>query len=72
MRPLKRSADVEGAELAGLAYPSVEDRVNVLCLDLASSIRVIIGELSERLFQALKDETELNDAISKILSIGDS
>ncbi len=37
------------------------------CLDIASSVRVILGELSDRLGQALKDEAELNHALSKLL-----
>lgn len=37
------------------------------CLDLASSIRVVLGELSERLGQALKDEAELSKALSTLM-----
>src|SRR5206468_7708696 len=32
------------------------------CLELASSVRVVLSELSERLAQALKDEAELGKA----------
>jgi hypothetical protein len=38
------------------------------CLGIASSVRVVLGELSERLGQALKDEVELNTALSKLLN----
>ena len=36
------------------------------CLDLARTIRVVLSELAERLGQALKDEAELNTAISRL------
>ena len=39
------------------------------CLEVASSVRVILMELSERISQALKDEAELNHALSKLLSV---
>ncbi|MAG81638.1 MULTISPECIES: hypothetical protein [unclassified Limnobacter] len=38
------------------------------CLEIASSIRVILAELSERLAQALKDEAELNKALSRLMA----
>ena len=34
------------------------------CLEFANSVRVVLGELSERLSQALKDEAELTKALS--------
>lgn len=37
------------------------------CLQLASSIRIVLGELSERLSQALKDEAELTKALSTLM-----
>ena len=37
------------------------------CLEIASSVRVILGELSDRLGQALKDGAELYHALSKLL-----
>ena len=37
------------------------------CLEMASSVRVVLAELSERLAQALKDEAELNNALSKLM-----
>lgn len=39
------------------------------CLVLATSIRVVLVELAEKLGQALKDEKELNDAVSRLLQI---
>jgi hypothetical protein len=37
------------------------------CLELAHDIRVVLAELSERLSQALKDEAELNAAVTRLL-----
>lgn len=37
------------------------------CLEIASSIRIVLGELSERLSQALKDEAELSKALSTLI-----
>ena len=37
------------------------------CLELATSIRVVLTELAERISQALKDEAELKQAISKLM-----
>ncbi|MEI6153674.1 MAG: hypothetical protein WCQ90_06275 [Deltaproteobacteria bacterium] len=36
-------------------------------MELAGSIRVVLGELSERLSQALKDEAELIKALSTLM-----
>lgn len=38
------------------------------CLELASSIRIVLAELSERLAQALKDEAVLTKALASIMS----
>jgi len=37
------------------------------CLTIASSVRVVLGELSDRLSQALKDEAELTKALSTLM-----
>lgn len=37
------------------------------CLELATSVRVVLAELSERLAQSLKDEAELNKALSRLI-----
>jgi hypothetical protein len=37
------------------------------CLTLATSIRVVLVELAEKLGQALKDEKELSDAVTRLL-----
>ena len=38
------------------------------CLKRAKSIRVVLAELSERLSQALKDDAELNKALSQLMN----
>lgn len=47
----------------------LHDQTDEHCLGIASSVRVVLGELSERLSQALKDEAELNNAISKLMAV---
>ena len=54
-----------------LLHSALSDGVHNLndedCLSLASSVRVVLGELSERLSQALKDEAELSKALSVLM-----
>ena len=38
------------------------------CLAIASSVRVILGELADRMSQALKDEAEIRDALSTLMN----
>jgi hypothetical protein len=45
----------------------LHNQTDEYCLEIASSVRVVLGELSDRLGQALKDEAELNHALSKLL-----
>lgn len=47
----------------------LHDRSDEHCLELAGSIRVVLGELAERLSQALKDEAEVNHALARLMSI---
>lgn len=37
------------------------------CLEIATSVRVVLAELSERLGQALKDEAELSKAVARLI-----
>lgn len=37
------------------------------CLEVATSIRVVLTELAERISQALKDEAQLKNAVSRLL-----
>src|ERR1039457_5022939 len=46
----------------------VHDLTDEECLDLASSIRVVLAELSEKISNALKDEKEIKDAVTRLLS----
>jgi hypothetical protein len=45
----------------------VHDLSDEECLTLATSIRIILFEFAEKLGQALKDEKELTDAVSRLL-----
>lgn len=47
----------------------LHDKSDDHCLEIASSVRVVLAELSERLAQALKDEAELNTALSKLMGV---
>jgi len=41
------------------------------CLEIARDIRMVIFGLSERMSQALRDERELNDAVSRLMNPGE-
>ncbi|MCK1317149.1 hypothetical protein [Bradyrhizobium sp. 23] len=45
----------------------LHEQTDGVCLELAQSVRVVLVDLSERLSQALKDEAELNLAVSRLL-----
>lgn len=55
-----------------LLHSALSEGVHALsdeqCLELASSVRIVLGELSERLSQALKDEAELSKALGTLLN----
>lgn len=55
------------ALLHGALSQGVHDRSDEECLEIASSVRVVLAELSERLAQALKDEAELSKALSTLM-----
>lgn len=46
----------------------VHGRSDAECLELASGVRVVLAELSERLGHVLKDEAELSKAVSTLLA----
>ncbi|HEY5741613.1 MAG TPA: hypothetical protein VIS99_03650 [Terrimicrobiaceae bacterium] len=46
----------------------VHERSDEECLALASSVRVVLNELSDRIAQALKDEAELKQALATIMN----
>jgi len=55
--------------LHGALSQGLHEKSDEHCLELATSIRVVLTELAERIAQALKDEAELNTAVSKLLQI---
>lgn len=62
---------INGHSPISLLHSALSEGVHALsdeeCLSLASSIRVVLGELSDRLSQALKDEAELTKALSVLM-----
>lgn len=54
-----------------LLHSALSEGVHALndeqCLEMAGSVRVVLGELSERLSQALKDEAEIKKALSTLM-----
>jgi hypothetical protein len=46
----------------------LHDEADEHCLALASSVRIILTELAERIAQALKDEKELQEAVTRLLA----
>lgn len=57
-----------------LLHSALSEGVHALtdeqCLEIAGSVRIVLGELSERLSQALKDEAELTRALSTLMNKG--
>lgn len=45
----------------------IHEQTDEKCLELAHDVRVVLVELSERLGQALKDEAELDLAVSRLM-----
>jgi len=46
----------------------IHDKTDEECLELARSIRIILTEMANNISQVLKDETELNEAVSNLLN----
>lgn len=63
---------INGYSPIQLLHSALSEGVHALsdeqCLELAGSIRIVLGELSERLSQALKDEAELAKALSTLMN----
>ena len=55
-----------------LLHSALSEGVHALndeqCLELSGSIRIVLGELADRLSQALKDEVALNKALSSLMN----
>jgi hypothetical protein len=47
----------------------LHEQTDEKCLELAHDVRIVLIELAERLSQALKDEAELNTAISRLMTV---
>ncbi|WP_022957950.1 hypothetical protein [Spongiibacter tropicus] len=62
---------IDGHSPILLLHSALSEGVHALtdeeCLSIASSVRVVLGELSDRLSQALKDEAELSKALSVLM-----
>ena len=67
---LPQSLLVNGHNPLLLLHSALSEGVHELtdaeCLDLASSVRIVLIELAERLSAAMKDEAELNEAVNKL------
>lgn len=63
---------INGHSPIKLLHSALSEGVHALsdeeCLELAGSVRIVLGELSERLSQALKDEAELTKALSSLMN----
>lgn len=63
---------IDGHNPLGLLHSALSKGVHALtdeeCLLIAGSIRVVLGELSERIAQALKDEVELKNALTTLMN----
>jgi hypothetical protein len=56
--------------LHGTLSQAIHNKTDADCLALATSVRVLLNELAERLAQALKDDAELQKALSTLLNPG--
>jgi hypothetical protein len=63
---------INGHSPLKLLHRALSDDIHNLsdeeCLGLASSVRVILSELTDRLSQALKDEVEITNALNRLLA----
>ena len=54
-----------------LLHPALSEGIHAKtdeeCLELATSIRVVLIELAERIAAALKEEAELKSAVSRLI-----
>jgi len=64
---------VNGQNPLGLLHAALSEGLHAEadseCLELATSIRVVLTELADRMGQALKDEAELTQAVSRLLAV---
>ncbi|HDT0414659.1 TPA: hypothetical protein QIB05_000265 [Klebsiella michiganensis] len=68
---LPQSLNINGCNPLTLLHSALSEGVHAHndqeCLELASSVRVVLFEFADRLSQALKEEAELNAAINKLM-----
>jgi hypothetical protein len=68
---LPESLLINGYNPLKLLHSALSEGVHALtdedCLEIASSVRIVLSELSERLSQALKDEAELTNALTRLI-----
>lgn len=61
---------INGLNPVTLLYSALSEGVHNLsdqeCLEIATSVRIVLAELSERLSQSLKDEAELTNALNRL------
>ncbi|MEJ1403781.1 MAG: hypothetical protein RPU73_07935 [Candidatus Sedimenticola sp. (ex Thyasira tokunagai)] len=69
---LPESLLIDGHNPLALLHSALSEGVHAMndedCLTMAGSVRVVLGELSERLSQALKDEAEITRALSHLMN----
>ena len=67
---IPESLFIDGHNPMSLLHSALSEGVHVLtdkqCLELAENIRIVLGELSDRLAQALKDEAKVRKAVSAL------
>jgi hypothetical protein len=67
---LPQSLQINGYNPLTLLHSALSEGVHDLsdeqCLEMASSVRVVLIEFAERVAQAMKDEAELNEAINRL------
>ncbi len=69
---LPESLLINGQNPLALIHSALSEGVHAMndeeCLTIAGSVRVVLGELSDRLSQALKDEAEISRALSHLMN----
>ena len=69
---LPESLLINGHNPLALLHSALSEGVHSMndeeCLTIASSVRIVLGELSDRLSQALKDEAEITRALSHLIN----
>ncbi len=68
---MPESLKINGHSPLKLLHGALSDGLHIqsdeCCLEIATSVRIILGELADRIYQALKDEKKVNTALSVLL-----